>query len=138
MAGRDGTRSLPGNVQISFTDGTGVFDPTGNAEEVARLYQALGRSPDVGGLDGWTAVLDNGTLGLNDVTLGFIQSAEFNARYGALDNQSFVQQLYQNVLGRAGESSGVQGWTGCSMLVAPERKCWWVFPTAWRTRTTPV
>jgi len=36
----------------------------------------------------------------------------FNARYGSLDNQSFVQQLYQNVLGRAGESSGVQGWTG--------------------------
>jgi hypothetical protein len=31
------------------------------------------------------------------------QSPEFQARYGALNNAAFVQQLYQNVLGRAGD-----------------------------------
>ena len=69
---------------------------TGNAEEVARLYQAaLGRAPDVGGLDGWTAQLNAHALGIDQVALGFINSAEFSSKYGALDNADFVTQLYQ-------------------------------------------
>jgi Domain of unknown function (DUF4214)/Bacterial Ig-like domain/Lipase (class 3) len=113
VADRDGSQTISTLHNIVFTDGIGRFDATGNAEEAARLYQAaLNRLPDPGGLDFWTAQLDSQTLGTNDVALEFIQSAEFNARYGSLDNQSFVQQLYQNVLGRAGESGGLQFWTG--------------------------
>jgi V8-like Glu-specific endopeptidase len=112
VPGRDGTQILPANTQIDFTDGTGVFDPTGNAEEVARLYQAaLDRAPDVGGLDGWTAQLNAQTLGIVGVALGFINSAEFSSKYGMLDNSDFVTQLYQNVLHRAPDSAGEQGWT---------------------------
>ena len=111
VPGRDGTQILPASTQINFTDGTGVFDPTGNAEEVARLYQAaLGRAPDVGGLDGWTAQLNAHTLGIDGVALGFINSAEFSSKYGALNNADFVTQLYHNVLHRAPDSAGEQGW----------------------------
>ena len=111
MPGRDGTHILPASTQINFTDGTGVFDPTGNAEEVARLYQAaLGRAPDVGGLDGWTAQINAQTLGINGVALGFINSAEFSSKYGTLNNADFVTKLYQNVLHRAPDSGGEQGW----------------------------
>jgi hypothetical protein len=113
VVGRDGSQTISTLHDIIFTDGVGRFDATGNAEEAARLYQAaLNRLPDAGGLDFWTAQLDSQTLGLNDVALAFIHSAEFSARNGSLDNQSFVQQLYQNVLGRAGESGGLQFWTG--------------------------
>ncbi len=52
VAGRDGTQTLPGISTLVFTDGTGVFDPSGAAEDVARLYQAaFDRAPDVAGLE---------------------------------------------------------------------------------------
>ncbi|HUN39728.1 MAG TPA: DUF4214 domain-containing protein [Acetobacteraceae bacterium] len=97
--------------QISFTDGTAVFDPTGDAAAVTRLYQVvLGRAPDAGGLENWTVQLNSHTLGLNDVALDFINSSEFSARFGTLGNQAFVAQLYQNMRGTAGDPQGVQTW----------------------------
>ncbi|MCB0962726.1 MAG: DUF4214 domain-containing protein, partial [Acidimicrobiales bacterium] len=36
---------------------------------------------------------------------------EFTARYGALTNRQFVEQIYRNVLGREGEASGIAYWT---------------------------
>ncbi len=48
VANRDGAQTVPGVDEIAFSDGVGRFDPTGNAEEVARLYgAALGRSADL-------------------------------------------------------------------------------------------
>jgi ELWxxDGT repeat protein len=112
VADRDGSQTIATLHDIIFTDGIGRFDATGNAEEAARLYQAaLGRLPDTSGLDFWAGQLDSHTLGLNDVALGFVGSAEFGTRYGSLENLGFVQQLYQNVLGRPGDSGGVQFWT---------------------------
>jgi hypothetical protein len=75
------------------------------------LYQcALGRAPDVGGLNYWTAQLDAHTIGIDAVALGFINSSEFSSNYGALSNSGFVTQLYQNVLHRAPDNAGAQGW----------------------------
>ena len=52
VSGRDGTQTLSGISQISFADGTGVFDLTGTAENVARIYLAtLNRPADPGGLE---------------------------------------------------------------------------------------
>ena len=42
---------------------------------------------------------------------GFVFSAEFQNTYGNLSNQGFVEQLYHNVLDRAGEAAGVAGRT---------------------------
>jgi hypothetical protein len=45
---------------------------------------------------------------------GFLGSAEFQARFGGAGtpNAAFVDQLYQNVLGRAGDAAGRDFWNG--------------------------
>ena len=113
VAGRDGTQTLPGVKEMVFTDGVGVFDATGSAEDVARLYQAaLNRKPDVGGVDFWAAGIDGSTVTLTDVANSFTTSPEFIQTHGSLADAAFVNQLYQNVLGRPADAAGAQFWGG--------------------------
>jgi Domain of unknown function (DUF4214) len=78
---------------------------------VDRLYSAaLGRAPDVGGLQFWTSDVDDSHVPLSDVASSFAASLEFINHYGSLSDAAFVQQLYQNVLGRPGEAGGAQFW----------------------------
>ena len=80
------------------------------ADDVFRLYQAtLGRTPDAAGFLGWADNLGNGGS-FRQVTAGFVQSAEFQATYGALSNGGFVDLLYQNVLGRSADAAGRAAW----------------------------
>ncbi len=110
VANRDGTQVLAGKSLMAFTDGTGVFDPTGTAEDVARLYQGvLNRAPDAAGLQAWTAVADGSGVPLVDIANAFTSSPEFLA-HGTLSNSAFVNQIYLNALGRAAEPAGVQAW----------------------------
>lgn len=75
-----------------------------------RLYMAaLDRTPDPAGLANWTNILRSGA-DLDDVSHGFVTSAEFQSRYGALDDSEYVTQLYQNVLNRAPDASGHANW----------------------------
>ena len=111
-SGGDGTQ-MPGVTVMQFTDGTGVFDPTGTAEQVARLYgAAFHRAPDLAGLQNWTSAIDGGSMSLLDVANSFATAPEFASDYGSLSNADFVNQLYQNVLDRAGDPAGVQTWNG--------------------------
>ncbi len=76
--------------------------------QVARLYlAAFGRNADSAGL-----VLQYGALrsgqSLAQIAAGFTASAEYANRYGNLSNTAFVNALYQNVLGRAGDAAGVR------------------------------
>jgi Domain of unknown function (DUF4214) len=113
VSGRDGTQILSGTTLMAFTDGTGVFDPNGSAEDVARLYHAaLNRGPDVGGLEAWTGAIDNSHVPLSAVANDFAASPEFMGSFGLLSDPAYVQQLYQNVLGRAADPGGLQFWTG--------------------------
>jgi hypothetical protein len=113
VAGRDGVQSLPGDNLMQFADGTGVFDPTGTAEDVARLYlTALNRAPDVGGLEAWTGAIDIGHQPLSFVAAQFTASTEFNQLYGGLSDDGFVRQLYLNALGRPADPGGEQAWDG--------------------------
>jgi hypothetical protein len=110
-AANGATQTAVGLHDVDFSDGIGKFDPTGNAEEVARLYKAaFNRAADNAGLDGWTTQLDDHTIGLSQVAAAFVGSAEFNTDYGKLDNTGFVTRLYQNVLGRAPDAAGLQSW----------------------------
>ena len=75
-----------------------------------RLYMAaLDRTPDPAGLASWTNLLRSGT-DLDDVAHGFVTSAEFESRYGDLDNSEYVTQLYRNVLNRTPDASGHANW----------------------------
>ena len=81
-----------------------------NAGEAYRMYQAaFNRTPDSKGLAGWINFLDQGGEAIK-MAEQFIASSEFNKTYGLLNNNAFVQLLYNNVLGRNGEESGVRGW----------------------------
>ncbi|MEC3862688.1 DUF4214 domain-containing protein [Mesobacterium sp. TK19101] len=85
----------------------------GEAAQVYRLYQAtLGRAPDIGGHLDWTGRIYAGDVDIRGAAGGFVNSAEFQATYGALDNPQFVELLYQNVLGRAADAGGLAGWVG--------------------------
>lgn len=80
------------------------------ADEVFRLYQAtLDRAPDFAGLQGWTDALAAGTPLVN-ITNGFVASKEFQKTYGSLNDTAFVNLLYQNVLNRDADPTGLSGW----------------------------
>jgi len=108
----DGTDTLTNVEVVRFTDGAEYYGAATSGAQVARLYQAaLGRAPDPFGLSGWVDALDTGRLGLDAVARSFIGSAEFNARYPAVDDAGFVTLLYQNVLGRTPDQGGLDAWT---------------------------
>ncbi|PWE56093.1 hypothetical protein DEM27_11685 [Metarhizobium album] len=100
-----------GIERLQFQDGILAFDFNGAAGQSYRIYQAaFDRTPDTAGLSYWIKSMDGGKT-LLDVASGFIGSAEFKSIYGAdPTNLQFVQKLYENVLGRAGETAGISYW----------------------------
>jgi len=113
FAGRDGHDTLRDVERLKFAGNVCVaFDTAGCAGQAYRLYQAaFDRSPDTGGLGYWITTLDKGA-GLTPVAQSFVGSAEFSTRYGSLNNDQFVNQLYLNVLDRGGDAGGLAYWTG--------------------------
>ena len=113
VAGRDSTGELGLVTILTFTDGRGIADASGVAEDVDRLYQAaFNRSGDAVGVQQWTAAVHAGTTTLGGLAQTFTQSAEFIADNGPLSNTDYVQALYRNALGRTGETAGIAGWSG--------------------------
>ena len=98
--------------ELRFVDGRFVTNPNDVVAQVYRVYEAgLDRAADLIGLNSWSQQISAG-LPLNAFANAVVQSPEFQVRYGALDNVAFVQQLYQNVLGRGGDPGGVNFWVG--------------------------
>lgn len=89
----------------------GIWDLDETAAALTRLYDAaLDRLPDAGSLITWKGYVENG-MSLSTVADAFVASVEFQSRYGSLSNRGFVEQLYHNVLDRAGDDAGIAGWT---------------------------
>ncbi|MDP8996053.1 MAG: DUF4214 domain-containing protein [Pseudomonadota bacterium] len=98
-----------GNDTIICSDGVALSAADGS---IYRLYQAtLNREPDLAGIKNWEAALNSGQS-LVQVTSGFVNSAEFQAAYGTLDNTHFVTLLYNNVLHRTPDTAGLANWVG--------------------------
>ena len=107
-----GTDTLTNIQRIQFVDGYVATSPTDFAGEVYRLYEAtLNRGPDPEGLAGWVNQLNVGTS-LQTVADGFVGSVEFQQVYGNLSNTDFVTLLYNNVLHRGPDPTGLSGWVG--------------------------
>jgi len=88
----------------------------------------LARAPDFGGLSAWedayaqyvpasakaqgpyVSLAETPIGSLNSLADGFVSSAEFQQKYGVLDNAQFVTQLYHNVLDRDPDPGGLAGW----------------------------
>jgi hypothetical protein len=100
--------------RLEFSDSGVALDvgPEQNAGSVYMLYKAgFNRIPDAEGMGYWLAQVDGGKNIVTDIATGFVNSPEFAAKYGSNPSvPNYVDSLYQNVLGRAGESGGVAYW----------------------------
>jgi hypothetical protein len=110
---RDGSDKVSFVERLKFTDSVIAFDIDGNAGQGYRIYEAaFDRKPDATGLGYWITQIDKGTS-LKTVADGFLSSTEFNTLYGSSStNSSFVDNLYRNILDRAGDKGGIDYWTG--------------------------
>ena len=97
--------------RVKFDDKAVAFDIEGNAGQAYRLYKAaFDRTPDKEGLGFWIGVLDKGAS-LESVALGFVVSDEFETINGQNPtNLEFVSSLYQHILGRLPDQSGLDYW----------------------------
>jgi len=107
-------RAVSGMVR--FSPEVIVFDPPAEGDgpaddQIVRLYQAVfGRAPDAQGFEFWTTRYAEGAS-LESIAADFTGSPEWNSRYAdGLSNASFINAIYQNVLGRPGDAGGVRFW----------------------------
>jgi hypothetical protein len=77
---------------------------------VSRLYlAAFRRVPDAPGLDNWVSYARAGNS-LQSAADAFVASTEFQLTYGSLDDGQYVTLLYENVLGREPDPTGLANW----------------------------
>jgi len=77
---------------------------------IIRLYFAyFNRLPDLDGLKYWINLMFFGS-DLNTISEQFATSSEFQNQYGQLDDEGFIQLVYQNIFGRAADSEGLNFW----------------------------
>lgn len=110
--GRDGgTDQLSSVEKIQFLDGARSYVTTDNYAVVHRLYDAaFDRQPDQSGLAAYARALASGTS-ITDILKAFAGSAEFQNRYGATDNETFVRLMYQYSLNRQPDAGGLASHT---------------------------
>lgn len=89
-----------------------VFAEDSQQAAVTTLYEtAFGRTADAGGLQYWFDRAAEG-VSLDQIAVAFTQSTEFaNSGNGQLDNDDFVQALYQKTFGRTADDDGLAYWT---------------------------
>ncbi|MBS1186999.1 MAG: hypothetical protein H6R04_1017, partial [Burkholderiaceae bacterium] len=76
-------------------------------QEIGLMYQiVLGRAGDVEGINYW-AEHDMDTVSLASCFTG---APEFGARYGALDDAAFLNEMYHNALHRDADAIGLAYW----------------------------
>jgi len=119
VSSSEGVDTLQSVEAIKFSDGyvslldqnlpTTIIDDA-LAGRVLSLYQAgLNRAPDTDGLNFWIESYIAGT-DLLDISQQFVDSTEFATEFSVASDADYVSTLYQNVLGREGEASGVEFW----------------------------
>ena len=88
-----------------------VFAEDTQQAAITTLYETtFGRTADAGGLQYWFDRAAAGTS-LDQIAKEFTQSSEFATTSGQLDNDDFVQGLYQQTFGRAADDDGLAYWT---------------------------
>lgn len=83
----------------------------GPAAQVFRLYQGIfDRDPDPEGFDFWVNLIETGQVTLKSIISGFVESVEYQTRFGDRSNEEFMSALYQFVLNRTPDASGFEFW----------------------------
>ena len=94
---------------MTFDQVTGLNTDSG---KMFRLYNAsFKRLPDPDGLRYWITNFSSGKDDERAVASSFIASTEFKQRYGEnVSDTTYVNNLYQNVLGRDADTGGLNYW----------------------------
>ena len=80
---------------------------SGPERQVNDAYIAYyGRPADIGGLGFWAGRLTTSGGDLRDIIQAFGVSAEFDRRFGGLDNVALIANLYRQLFGRDPDSAG--------------------------------
>jgi Ca2+-binding RTX toxin-like protein len=116
VTGTDGSDTLAGIERLRFADAMVALDTgkEGVAGQVYRLYQAaFDRKPDAGGLAYWMGQADKGAS-VTSIADSFLRSEEFSKLYGGANPtpETYLTQLYSNVLHRPYDQAGYDYWLG--------------------------
>ena len=124
--GLEGSDTVSNVERIEFVDGILAFDTDGNAGQAYRLYQAaFERTPDSSGVNYHVNDIEGNGLVLHQVAANFLASPEFESTYGTdLSDGSYVDALYENVLGRAPADSEKQYYL--DRFTKPETDAMWM------------
>ena len=75
--------------------------------DVEKAYLAyFGRPADIAGMNYWLG------KSIADMDAGFAASQEYATLYGGMTNSQRVDQVYQNLFGRAADPAGKAYWAG--------------------------
>ena len=79
-----------------------------------RVYNAaFNRFPDSDGLGYWIEKNSSGENTERQVAESFLASSEFKEKYGEdVSNEQYVNNLYNNILGRDADADGYNYWVG--------------------------
>ncbi len=107
----DKNMNLKSDIKATFDQVTGLNTDSG---KMFRLYNAsFKRLPDPDGLRYWIGNFISGIDDERAVASSFIVSDEFKQRYGDnVTDTTYLNNLYQNVLGRLPDSNGLNYWLG--------------------------
>ncbi len=99
------------DIKGTFDQVTGLNTDSGR---MFRLYNAsFKRLPDPDGLEYWINQFSSGANTIRVVASSFLGSDEFAERYGSnVTDETFVNTLYKNVLGRDADPGGLNYWLG--------------------------
>ena len=99
------------DIKGTFDQVTGLNTDSG---KMFRLYNAaFARFPDADGLKYWIDEFSSGRNTRRVVAQSFLGSAEFTEKYGSnVSDETYVNNLYKNVLGRDADNEGLNYWVG--------------------------
>lgn len=107
-----------GELMLAFSESPEFVDRTGTSTPVTelrlpqihRMYRAfLLRDADSEGLSYWNHQLGRGKT-LEDIAAGFVNSPEFVSQYGELNDDAYIELVYNNVLDRSPDATGSSFW----------------------------
>lgn len=91
-------------------DGSNVYNE-GVRNFVLRNYtKALGRNGETNGVENWCYQINKGKMSALDVAMSFFHSREFLNKN--MNNNDYVECLYETFLGRASDAQGRAYWVG--------------------------
>lgn len=101
---------IPGPIAANLK--MDVDEDKARIAQVQRMFRVFfGRSTDEDGLSYWLRHIGT-DMTVKTAATNMAASPEFKRNYGTLDNESFVNRLYQNTLGRPADPAGLDYWTG--------------------------